>query len=59
MIALHQKNIIHRDLKVDNILRKDNTIKIADLGISRIIDPNDLANTYTGKTNHLLKTKLP
>ncbi len=58
MIALHQKNIIHRDLKVDNILRKDNTIKIADLGISRIIDPNDLAHTYTGKNNHLLETTL-
>ena len=58
MIALHQKNIIHRYLNVDNILRKDDTIKIADLGISRIIDPNDFAHTFTGKNNHLLETTL-
>lgn len=32
---MHDKNILHRDIKSDNILFKDDgTIKIADLGFS-------------------------
>ena len=33
--AMHNKNVLHRDIKSDNILiRKDGTIKICDLGLS-------------------------
>jgi len=34
---LHSKNIIHRDIKADNILMSDNTVKIIDFGISKRI----------------------
>jgi serine/threonine protein kinase len=37
----HRENIIHRDLKVENILfksREDMFIKIADFGISGVAD---------------------
>ena len=36
LLSLHQRNILHRDLKTANIfLTGDGTVKIGDLGISR------------------------
>ncbi|MBX7151067.1 protein kinase [bacterium] len=35
--AIHEKNIVHRDLKSDNIMiQKDETIKIMDFGLARM-----------------------
>lgn len=42
---MHEKGIIHRDLKLDNILVKKNSFKIADFGVSII---SDHGTTYAG-----------
>jgi len=39
MVYIHQVDIIHRDLKCDNVLlNKDDVAKVADLGLAREID---------------------
>ena len=40
---IHNHNIVHRDIKLDNILIDlDNNIKICDFGVSKIIKNNDV-----------------
>lgn len=38
MKALHEKNVIHRDLKLANILVHNGQLKIADLGFAKQLD---------------------
>ena len=47
---LHSKNVIHRDLKTQNIfLTRHKSIRIGDLGIARILNAKtDLASTFIG-----------
>ena len=44
---IHKKNIVHRDIKPDNILiSKDGTVKIADFGSSKIIKNKESSTPY-------------
>nr|XP_022343810.1 serine/threonine-protein kinase Nek11-like isoform X1 [Crassostrea virginica] len=46
---MHQRRVLHRDLKTRNIFLRQNMIKIGDFGISRILmGTTDLASTFTG-----------
>ena len=47
---MHEKNILHRDLKTQNIfLTKNKIVKVGDLGIARVLaSGNDLATTFIG-----------
>jgi len=47
--SLYKRNILHRDLKLQNILLKDGSIKIADFGFCKILSRrNDLTSTIVG-----------
>ncbi|XP_076448462.1 uncharacterized protein LOC143285126 [Babylonia areolata] len=47
---MHERNILHRDLKTQNIfLTKSKIIKVGDLGIARVLDgATDMATTLIG-----------
>jgi NIMA (never in mitosis gene a)-related kinase len=51
---IHYKKILHRDLKTQNIfLTKNLNIKIGDLGIAKILQENNHANTLIGTPFYL------
>lgn len=49
---MHSKGIVHRDLKLENILLADDTskpvIKIADFGLSKVFSPQTTLTTLCG-----------
>lgn len=52
---LHNKKIIYRDLKLENILvEEDGYIVISDFGLSKILsEPNQLTETFCGTAAYL------
>ncbi|CAO3642837.1 unnamed protein product [Cunninghamella echinulata] len=45
----HRNSIVHRDLKIENILlTRDENIKIIDFGLSNIYSPSKLLSTFCG-----------
>jgi serine/threonine protein kinase len=60
LVAIHKINIFHRDIKPENILitRADNTAMIMDLGVSRILNPSELASTTVGTIYYMPKELL-
>jgi len=45
---LYNNNILHRDIKPQNVLLHNNTIKICDFGFAKEFYNNDLINTFCG-----------
>mgnify|MGYP001301666269 FL=1 len=45
---LFNNNILHRDIKPQNILITDNTIKISDFGFAKTFEKNELISTVCG-----------
>ncbi|NWI91188.1 NEK11 kinase, partial [Pitta sordida] len=46
---MHERRILHRDLKAKNVFLKDNLLKIGDFGVSCLLMGScDLATTFTG-----------
>lgn len=46
LAAAHKKNIIHRDIKPSNIMLTDDTIKVMDFGLARVLDTSSLTKRY-------------
>jgi serine/threonine protein kinase len=46
--VIHQEHIFHRDIKPENILMDGRTPKVADMGIARMLESNELASSTTG-----------
>lgn len=55
---LQSKNVIHRDLKFENILiDSKNNLKIADFGLAKLIEESELTNTTCG-SSHIMAPEI-
>ncbi|XP_053305175.1 serine/threonine-protein kinase Nek11-like [Spea bombifrons] len=51
---LHERLVLHRDLKTKNVFLKDGAVKIGDFGVSRVLAlPSDMATSFTGTPHYM------
>lgn len=56
---LHERNIAHRDIKLENILFDENLqVKLVDFGFAAHLDPVKLNKTYVGTENYMSPEQL-
>lgn len=54
LVSCHSQNIIHRDIKDDNIfVGADNTYKLGDFGVSKILNDRSRAESMKGTPNYI------
>ena len=54
MVSCHSQNIIHRDIKDDNIfIGADNTYKLGDFGVSKLLNDRSRAESMKGTPNYI------
>ncbi|KAL4512839.1 hypothetical protein ABPG72_017524 [Tetrahymena utriculariae] len=56
--TLHTKKIIHRDIKMDNLLVSNYQIKVADLGVATYLNSKQFAETKIGNILYAAREKL-
>ncbi|XP_065180638.1 uncharacterized protein LOC135811339 [Sycon ciliatum] len=51
---MHDRKLLHRDIKASNIFLRNNVIKLGDFGITRLLErTTDMASTFTGTPNYM------
>ena len=54
LVSCHSQNIIHRDIKDDNIfVGADNTYKLGDFGVSKLLNDRSRAESMKGTPNYI------
>ncbi len=50
---LHTKGVIHRDIKPENVLLQENTPRLADFGLARVLQTSLLSKSITGSPRYM------
>jgi calcium-dependent protein kinase len=51
--CLHDLGIVHRDLKLDNIMISQGELRIIDFGLAKILENNEKLNTLVGTPHYI------